>query len=201
MVRMILEKIYIRYHKLNQPYLAVLYTTIISTMYHRLHHIGEATSGSHLILAKDVQIADNKKKFLLILRTSKMHWKNAPPQLIKISATATTDVNPHQPQAEATAKLPCPYLMLKYYSNIRGGFASNQEPFFIFTDGLPVTPYHVTSCMKKALKDVGFNKKLYSSHSLRSGRSCDLYALGVPINKIKKLGRWTSNAVYKYIRN
>ena len=200
MLSVVLGKIFSHYYSNCQPYLALLYTTLISTMYHGLLRVGEAASGTHPVLAHDVHIGENKKKFLLILRTSKTHWKNVKPQEIKISAAPTTKKNPAVCDDEVTCKLPCPYELLKSYSEVRGDYETDIEPFFVFSDRSPVTPQHVNKCLKRAIKKAGYDSRLYSSHSLRGGRSCDLYRLGLSINKIMKLGRWKSNTVYKYIR-
>ena len=76
-------------HFSTQPYLELLYKTLFSTTYYGLFRISEVTAGahSHPVLAKDVQIATNKKKIRFILRSSKTHGKNSFPQIIKISAT------------------------------------------------------------------------------------------------------------------
>ena len=104
----------------HQPFLTTLYRAIFSTMYHGLLQIGEAASDSHPILARDVHIGTNKRKFLLILHTSKMHWKNARPQMIKITASkAKNDMIRQDPQGRNSVKkgintdnkLPCPYLL------------------------------------------------------------------------------------------
>ena len=68
-----------------QPYLRSLYQTLFCITYYGLLRVSEVTTG-HPILAKDVQVALNKKKILLVLRTSKTHGKNNFPQMIKISA-------------------------------------------------------------------------------------------------------------------
>ena len=67
----------------SQPYLRTLYRCIISTMYFGLFRISELTKSPHVVLAKDVNIANNKKKFLFILRSSKTHVKGNKPQMIK----------------------------------------------------------------------------------------------------------------------
>ena len=70
-----------------QPFLRKLYRCLFSTAYFGLFWIGELTTGEHPVLAKDVQIAFNKRKILFILRSSKTHGKNSCPQLIKIVST------------------------------------------------------------------------------------------------------------------
>ena len=160
MLCMILEQVNKQYLKDNQPYLACLFTTLFSTMYHGLLRVSEVVSGEHPILARDIHIGQNKKKFLLILRTSKTHWKNAKPQMIKISATPCPKRALHT--ADTRVKLPCPYKLLRVYSATRGGFASDDEPLFIHADHSPVTPQQVSACLKRAIKDVGFDESLYS---------------------------------------
>ena len=46
----------------DQPYLLLMYKAIISTVYFGLFRVGELTSGTHPVRARDVHIADNKKK-------------------------------------------------------------------------------------------------------------------------------------------
>ena len=198
MLRMVLKEIYSYYNEINQPYLSLLYTTIISTMYHGLLRISEtAGSGTHRILARDVLIGENKRKFLLVLRTSKTHAKDKKPQLIKIAASSR---NNSSNKKKYLRKLPCPYQLLKLYSKVRGDFAKDTDPFFVHSDHSPVTPLQISRCLQKAVKKAGFNKKLYLSHSLRIGRTCDLYRLGLTVETIKKLGRWRSNTVFRYLR-
>ena len=42
--------------------------------------------------------------------------------------------------------------------------------------------------------------KNYDTHSLQIGRATDLFKMGVPVEDIKKAGRWVSNSVFKYLR-
>ena len=66
----------------DQPYLACLYRALFASAYYGLLRVGELTSDDHPVLAKDIHIGMNKKKFLFILRTSKTHWKDRKPQLV-----------------------------------------------------------------------------------------------------------------------
>ena len=187
------------YHKLNQPYLSLLYQTLLITAYYGLFRVGELTSSSdgHAVLPKDVQIGFYKKKIMFILRSSKMHMKGSKLQIIKISST---DVAGKHKKRKFKLSLPCLYKLLRKYSTTRIPFKQDTDLFFVFSDGTPVRPYHLRNCLKKALKSVGFDHKLYSVHSTRSGRAGDLLKLGVSVETIKKLGRWRSNAVFKYLR-
>ena len=119
----------------TQPYLCLLYRALFSTMYYRLLRISEVSQGLHAVKANDVQIGYNKRKFLLVLRTSKTHWKNMKPQLIKISAS--TCMKPNKID-RGSCTLPCPYHLLREYAQARGGYISTDEPFFVFTDKSPI---------------------------------------------------------------
>ena len=68
----------------DQPFLNMLYQALFATSYFGLFRVGELTLGEHTVKARDVQIGKNKNKMLFILRTSKTHWKDAKPQMIKI---------------------------------------------------------------------------------------------------------------------
>ena len=54
--------------------------------------------------------------------------------------------------------------------------------------------------MKFMIKNCGFNNLLYGTHSLHARRTCNLHQLGLSIESIKKLGRWKSNAVFRYLK-
>ena len=197
-----------------QPYLKLLYKTIFSTAYHGLFRIGEVTKGSHPILAKDVHIASNKKKILFILRTSKTHGLGDPPQMVKISSEPKTKTgerinnemmtrikmeNENQSENQQMT-IYCPYMLLSEYFALRGPYHSMTEPFFIFRDASPVTPIHVRKCLNLMIKSSGFNEELYTSHGFRAGRSVDLLKFGLSVESIRKIGRWSSGAIYTYLK-
>lgn len=51
-----------------------------------------------------------------------------------------------------------------------------------------------------AIEAAGLNKDLYDTHSFRSGCATDLSKMGIPVEDIKKIGRWRSNSVYEYFK-
>ena len=202
----------------DQPYLQQLYKTIFATAYYGLLRIGEVTTGSHPILAKDVYVADNKKKILLILRSSKTHNLGDPPQLVKISSTPLHHEVPLEKNLKANSKQQssgknensvkgiekrdefCPYQLLRTYFAMRGPYGCIKEPFFIFRDRSPVTPIHVRKYLREALKTAGFDETLYCTHGFRAGRSVDLLKIGLSVESIRKIGRWSSSAIYTYLK-
>ena len=178
----------------QQPYLSLLYQTMFTVAYYGLFRVGEITKGTHPILAKDVQIAFNKKKLLFKLHTSKTHDKGS----VSISSTDKTNESNNKSTTHDVA--PCPYQLMRKYGKLRGPYKGPQDPFFVFKDGTPVTPDNFRACLKLILEEAGYDPKKFSGHSFRIGRSIDLFKLGLSVETIKKIGRWRSNAVFKYLK-
>ena len=174
----------------NQPYLLHLYRALFITTYYGMFRIGELTLGPHTVKAVDVHIADNKDKMMFVLHTSKTHWKNVRPQTIKINGVGNKDKD--------NGWNYWPFTLLRNYIKFRKSFKSKEEPFFFFQDRSPVKPGHYRAVFTKIIKMMSLKNQLYSVHCFRSGRACDLLAIGISVETIKKLGCWKSNAVYVY---
>ena len=174
---------------------------MLSTAYYglfRICEIAEMRSG-HAALAKDVQITSNKNKFLFVLRSSKTHTKGNTPQFVKLSSNGQVKGCVKQARKNCDTSL-CPYELLRHFASSRPPYKTDNEQFFVFSDRSPVAARHLRNCLKQALQSEKFNDKLYTLHSARSGRALDLLKLGLSVETIKKLGRWKSNAVFKYLR-
>ena len=65
----IIHQIHSHYLEKGQEYLSAMYCALFSTAYYGLFRVGELTTGTHPVLACNVQIAKNKRKMLFILRT------------------------------------------------------------------------------------------------------------------------------------
>ena len=202
MLTVLLQQVEQHFNDLNQQYLKILYRAVFSTMYFGLLQISEVAC-EHVILARDVHIGFNKKKLLFILRTSKMHWHGNRPQLVKISSTrkSTQKQKAYKVRQQNNNLLcPCPYQLLRDYATRRGPYRTDDEPFFVFADNSPITQKQLCVCFRKMLSQAGFQVELYRLHSFRTGRTCDLLKLGLSVESIKKIGRWRSNAVFKYLK-
>ena len=86
LLEMILFEIQRYFSPLNQYYLELLYKMIFALCYYGLMRVGEVTKSQHVLKAKDVHIAQNKDKILLVLYSSKTHTKGSRPQKIKITS-------------------------------------------------------------------------------------------------------------------
>ena len=63
-----------------------------------------------------------------------------------------------------------------------------------------LTKYQFNSILTKCISKLGLSTTFFKTHSFRIGRATDLAKEGVAPDTIKKLGRWSSNTFYKYIR-
>ena len=197
MLKLILQEVEKYYHnkKRTQPYLTSLYKALFSTAYFGLFRIGELATGTHPVRAKDVHVAKNKKKFLFVLRTSKTHGLYAAPQSVKISS------HPQNIESNQEQLGECPYKLLRDYIALRPLYASPEEPFFVLQDKSPLKPDLVRKILKLLLKKAGFEEGLYSFHSFRAGRTVDLRKIGLKIDQLMELGRWSSSSIYTYLKH
>ena len=105
----------------QQPYLCALNKAFFSSAYYGMLRISKITSGAHPMLAVDVHVASNKNKILFVLRTSKTHWTDNKPQLIKITST--------QNRNTAKGRDFCPFIILKEFVSFGPTCRDFREPF------------------------------------------------------------------------
>ena len=193
-MRIIVRKTREYFTKKGQNYLATLYQALFITAYYGMFRVGELTqnSGGHAVTARDVSTGTNKNKLLFILRSSKTHTQGEHPQIVKITGLkGNTSINKNDV---------CPFKILGNFIKMRPRRLSNKEQFFVFRDRSPVTAANFRTVLKTIMKKAKLNFSAYSAQSFRAGRAGDLLRAGVSIETIKKLGRWRSNAVYRYLR-
>lgn len=99
--------------------------------------VGAVTDSEHAIKAKNVHIAANKNKIRITLFTSKTHGWGSHPQEIKISSREAT--GKFMGGTHSIENFFCPFVTIRRYMNMRGSYYSDNENFFIFRDGTPVT--------------------------------------------------------------
>ena len=148
-------------------------------------------------------LGENKRKILFVLRTSKTHWRNVKPQLIKINELPTqtsekTKINNYHSCLNTNNY--CPFKILQEFVMERPSCKSYDEPFFVFADRSEIHPSQVLVILRKILSIIGVNPMLYAMHSYRIGRATDLVGMGISVETTRKLGRWRSNVVFDYLR-
>ena len=122
-----------------------MYKALTSTLYYGLLRIGELATGDHPVKLEDIYVADNKKKAILVLRTSKTHTLADKPQKITIGE-ADAHINDRDTRY-------CPFYLLNNYFNERLTI-SNYGPLFVFLDGSPVKPEQFRFVLKTMIKCV-----------------------------------------------
>ena len=179
----------------KQPYLEILYKTMLIVGYHGLLRIGEMTSSPHQILAKNVHVGQNKKKIMLILFSSKTHTIGDKPQRIIITSNESDFESKRRRHF-------CPFQLIKLYIKFREpSYTTMDEPFFIYKDKGTIVAEQIRNMLRKALTNLNLNAKLYDCHSLRIGKSVEMRKNGAKLSEIQIAGRWRSNAVFKYLNN
>ena len=176
-------------YKKNQPYLCILFKSILVLGYYGLLHIGEITmaEGNHAISYGDVHFEENGQKILIVLRSSKMHTHSCKPQIVKINARYNAD--------NFDSRF-CPCRIARNYLKERGD-SKPEVPFFIFRDRNPVKPENFQAVLKGCIRSIGLDKNLYDTHSLRIGCDHDLLKTGYSVEDNKKLGHWRSNSSHE----
>ena len=130
---------------------------------------------------------------MVVLYISETHGLESRPQKIKISAAPV--------KGNHLKKIFCPFNTVIRFMHMRGSYEENSEQFFVFADGSNVKPQHFRSVLRELLDNFGLESSLYDVHSFRDGRTCDLEKFGYSVEQIKAMGRWKSNAVYRYLKN
>ena len=87
----------------------------------------------------------------------------------------------------------CPVAAVLAFLAMRG---PGEGPLFRFESGEALTRPRLVSALRKA----GFKPEDYAGHTFRIGAATTAAACGVPVDTIKTLGRWKSQAYQLYVR-
>ena len=160
-----------------------------------LMRIGEVVTGTHTARAKDVHISHNKDKILIVLFSSKTHGFESQPKKSKLRLLDQSDY-----RSRPVHRFFCPFKILRQYMRLRGGFDTDDEPFFTFQGNVKIWPRHVRATLRQMLSRLNIEPMLYNIHSFRIRRSGDMLKAGYSFCQIKMAGRWRSNIIYKYLK-
>ena len=138
----------------NQLYLNILYKAMFSIAYYGMMRVGEIAMGSHAAKAKDVHVAHNKDKILIMLYTSKTPGVESKPQEIKVEGIQNT-----------TQRFFCPFKLMRRYMAYRGEYLQDTEQFFVFSDRSLVDRAHVCTVLRDLLTRLTLDALLYDTHS------------------------------------
>ena len=129
-----------------------------------------------------------------------MHDEQTNPQLVKISGISQNKHAGDETSLLSQMRKICLFTICRQYLHLRQPAAMVDEQFFVFTDGSPVCAANVRATLKMSLTLANLDPRLYSCHSWRIGRACDLLSMSCSVETIKKLGGWKSNAAFRYLR-
>ena len=190
-----------RYYNSNpQPYLEAMYQALFCLAYYGMLRVGELTFSPHCLKARNINVAGNKDKIQVVLYTSKTHDQASKPQKIYISGIEE-ELTKSGGISTRSDRIFCPIAIVLKFMHIRGHYEWDEDQFFIFADGSTVKPDHFRNFLRLLLGRLGLDAALYDVHSFRIERTCDLEKYGYSVDQIKAMGRWKSNAVYRYLKN
>ena len=162
--------------------LSLYETTLFSTMFLFAFYFGlrisEFTSSHHNLLVEEVQVSEHS---VVITFHSFKHSRNQSlPHFIN-----------------RTSLRHCPVDFANKYLAMRPPVPG---PFFILNNK-PVSPRSFSSKLKQLLSLLNLPTQFYSAHSLRIGAATFWFSKDFSEQRIRQLGRWSSNAFLSYIRS
>ena len=92
--------------------------------------VGELTCSDHTLKARNIHIALNKQKIMVVLYTSKTHGKHTHQQTIKIVSNTVEDEQ-QRALVHTARRCFCSFQLLCDYLLVRGDFDEDNDPFFI----------------------------------------------------------------------
>ena len=96
-----------------------------------------------------------------------------------------------------TNTISCPVASLLGYLALQG---SGERPLFLFQDGQPLTHSHLVTAIRQVLHEAALQPGNYARHSFQIGAATTAAACGIPMEVIKTLRHWKSQAYQVYIR-
>ena len=175
----LLNKIVSAIYKLGlSNYEALLFRTMFLMQFFFALRIGEFTESRHNLSVEEISLKDDS---ITINFKSYKH---------------STDMIDSPHIVHKSKEGPCPVEALKNYISLRG---KNPGPLFIIHNK-SIKRSNYNRIFKLLLKSLGENESQYSSHSFRAGATTYWSNKGLSELQIKRLGRWKSNAIFKYLR-
>jgi len=93
----------------------------------------------------------------------------------------------------------CPLKLLRKFLRYRR-YAAGSDALFRLQDGSLLTRAKLHARLQQSLEALGLPASKFGTHSLRIGSATAAAAIGVPMDIIKSMGRWSSECYRRYIR-
>lgn len=101
------------------------------------------------------------------------------------------------------ARLPgsplCPVSAIEAHFHLTPHLVDNSPAFITALPAVALLDKVFITAVKRSLKQFGHDSKNISGHSFRRGGATFAFISGVPIDRIRMIGDWQSNAYIKYI--
>ena len=164
-----------------------LYSAMFSLAYYACLRIGE------------VAVSTNTRNTLSIHQITKV-FKKGSVCAIRVYFERFKHSNSETPVLEIPKQsdTTCPVFHLERYVAIRP--INNINTLFLTSQGSPVTRAKFLAIFHKCISYHSLDTSRYNTHSFWIGRCTDLVLQGFSNDKIKKIGRWKSNAYLRYVR-
>ncbi|XP_076077485.1 integrase/recombinase xerD homolog [Mytilus galloprovincialis] len=170
----------------SSRYEAVLFSSAFSMGFFAFLRVGEMTTAcgregsNHAIKIENVEVTNhNIKIYLASSKTDQLGRGTS------IFVARQSDVGI------------CLVKLLQEYLKIRPRIRGQLYCHF---NGSPMTRYQFSGILKQALGYIGFDQSKYGTHSFRIGSATSATMLGFSDEKIKVMGRWSSDTFKSYIR-
>ena len=155
-----------------------LYAALLSAGFFGLLCPGEMVYSEHALVATNIYISS--MKVVCLLPTSNVH-RGPLPQLVHV----------HKQPNRA-----CPVTAFIKYTKVQ---PPKEGQFFIKVDGIPINCGDLANMLCRLLEFLNLPHQHFKLHSLRIGGRLHFHLLGIPVHKIKEIGRWSSDAFKEYI--
>ena len=163
----------------SSPNEVLLYLAVLSAGFFDLFHPGEMVLSEHALVATNIYISSTKVVCLLPM------------------SKAYKGPIPHTVFLYKQPNVACPVTVLAQYAQARlpkGG------QFFTKVDGSPINSRDLSNMLHHLSKFLNLVHQHFKPHILGIGDSSNLHLSWVPVQKIKEIGHWSSDAFKKYIR-
>ena len=91
----------------------------------------------------------------------------------------------------------CPVESMQKYLRVLG---NKSGPLFQFLDGKVVSYNYTADKLRTLVRFIGLDTQRYKPHSFRIGAATTAIQMGYSDDEVKKMGRWSSDALQSYIR-
>lgn len=164
------------------PDVSLLQETRLRAMFllafHAFLRVGEFCESQHMLRLSDVSVQASHVS--ITFPSYKFSLGHCPTVFIPASSTDL-----------------CPVKALFRYLSLRG---TQPGVLFLDDDGQPFSSRVFRICLSRIAAKAGLASRGITPHSFRVGAATSAAAIGIPVETIQRMGRWSSRAFVRYIK-